>query len=171
MDKLFWHIIPCGTVRAPFTWGGKLQSFYVPLSKVGEKNLQGNQYLLYEGEILGQPCQASYIFGEQGLLRVRVEFKWDTSHLKNRHQLVEKVFNGLCDLCGTPGSNVLEQGRFYEQGLVTWNIEDTSLVLAISTYKVVLNAFARIMEEPEELDSELSRLIDELAQVLRLNQD
>lgn len=159
MDKLFWHIIPCGTTRARFSWGVEREGFFVPLVKTGTKELDNIHYWCYDGELLNQPCQFTYIFGQEGLIRVRIEFVFSSQ----RHQVVALVFNSLCDICGTPGSSGMEPGQYYEQGLVSWEVEDTSMVLAVSSQKVVLNVFAKVDNQPQQLNEELATLIDDMA--------
>ena len=165
LSKLFWHIIPCDHECASFCWGVSMEDFSVPLCRVNARTLDNNNYWFYEGEILGQAALINYIFDNCGLKRVRVEFKWDTSVLLNRRQVVEKVFNGLCDICGAPVNSGLAAGHYSGQGLVNWNIEDTNLVLAISPNNVILNAFVLVKEQPTELNNDLVKLIDEMSQV------
>ena len=163
MHKLFWHIIPRGNARESFGWGVSTKDFSVPLSQINTKIFGNGNYWLYEGQVLEQAALVTYIFDNQSLKRARVEFQWDKSLLSNRRQVVEKLLNHLRAICGAPVSG--DMARYYEQGLVSWIVEDTSLVLGISTYKIVLNAFPTPRGQPLELDNDLSGLIDEMAQV------
>lgn len=162
LHKLFWQIIPGCSPCASFNWGVSKDDFHVPFLKTRSRGLNGLYYFIYKGELLGLPCDVTYVFGPGGLMRIRADFV--LARRKQRPFLVEKLFKGLCDIGGAPLSGALQD--YYDQALLSWRVDNTSLVLAISALKVVLNIFPVFYEEPAEIDSELARLIDEMSLVL-----